>query len=282
MLKMPRPMSEELITFRSLNVRMNLSGDDQWKYSCQEKGYEGELKFDLLTDNLESECLILNGLRLEVNDGEFQIDTLIMFQRIFHLIDVKNYEGEYYYKEGKLYNHVNDKTLKDPLLQLKRCETLFQQLLQQLGCNLPIEAYLVYINPELTLFQAPRHYPIVHPTQVNRLMKKLNKMSSKLNSHHEKLADKLISLHLPKSSNAKYPVYTYGQMKKGFMCCICWSLATSFRHTKLVCDDCGAEEHIHMAILRMVAEINLLFPDQKITVNLVYEWCNGVVSKKND
>lgn len=281
MLRMPRPVPEELITFRSLNARLELSGDDQWKYWCLEKGFEGEAKFDQMMEKLQSPCYVINGLLLKFGDSEFQIDSMIMFQHVIHLIDVKNFEGDLYYEEGKLFNHANDKPMKDPLIQLKRCETLFNQLLHSLGYKkMQVEAYLVYINPDFTLLQAPRTYPIVHPTQVNGLMKKLNKIPSQLNSKHEKLANQLISLHLPKSTNAKYPAYSYDIMKKGMMCCQCHSLKTNFRHTKVFCDTCGEEENVHLAILRMVAEIRLLFPDRRITVNLVYEWCNGLVSKK--
>ncbi|MDQ1143209.1 hypothetical protein QE429_000036 [Bacillus sp. SORGH_AS 510] len=41
----------------------------------------------------------------------------------------------------------------------------------------------------------------------------------------------------------------------------------------MVCDVCGHEDTLEAAVLRAVAELKLLFPERKITSNLVYEWC---------
>lgn len=53
---------------------MKLTEDEKWYYLNQEKGYEGEVQFDLLTEKLQPNCLILNDLQLENNKSSFQID----------------------------------------------------------------------------------------------------------------------------------------------------------------------------------------------------------------
>ena len=276
---MQRPISKELITLRLLNARMVLSGHDKWNYLRLEKGLEGELQFDLLTDQLQNDCIIIKGLLLEVNSSEFQIDTTIIFQGVIHLFDVKNFEDDYYYENEKLY-YANGNIVTDPLPQLIRCESLFLRLLQNLGFHLRVESRLVFINPNFTLLQAPRDYPIIHPTQINRLMKKLNEIPSTLNRSHEKLAQRLKSLHKPVSSNMKLPVYKYEQLKKRIMCNSCYSLSTSVEGKFVVCNDCGHQETIDSAVLRSVREMMILFPEMKITTNGVYEWCGIVKSQK--
>ena len=47
-----------------------------------------------------------------------------------------------------------------------------------------------------------------------------------------------------------------------------------------MCEDCGCHEVIDHAVLRVVEEIKLLFPNIKITTNVVHEWCKVVESKK--
>jgi len=54
----------------------------------------------------------------------------------------------------------------------------------------------------------------------------------------------------------------------------------SLRGNKLECNDCGCVEEVESAVIRSVEEIKLLFPDRKITTNLVQEWCGVVESKK--
>jgi hypothetical protein len=86
----PRTEREEIAILRSLNARMKLPDDDKRNYLNLKKGFEGEVKFDSLTEKLDCDCLILNDLLLEVNKSKFQIDTVVI-QDTLYLFDVKNY-----------------------------------------------------------------------------------------------------------------------------------------------------------------------------------------------
>ncbi|MDR7002019.1 nuclease-related domain-containing protein [Neobacillus niacini] len=279
MLYKPRLLPIDLIKMRSLNARMNLTPTERKYYLNREKGFEGEVMFDILTEKLESDCLILNDLLFEFNNTEFQIDTSMIFQNTIILFDVKNYEGDYYIATDRFYTKSSEE-ISNPLLQLERSHSLFRQLLKSIGFQMPVEASLVFINPSFTLYQAPLDKPIIFPTQVNHLMKKLNCIPSKLNYRHTKIAEKLVSLHKTKSRNANLPDYEYGKLEKGFICGSCHSLSISVDEKKLVCENCGAEETINAAIVRNVRELMFLFPDLKITTNLVQDWCKVIESKK--
>ena len=95
-----RSESKELKIMRSLNIRSNLSSKEKKYYFKLEKGFQGELMFDLLTEKLQSDMLVLNDLCLEVNDTVFQIDTLIIAQDMIYPFEVKNCSGDYYYDTG--------------------------------------------------------------------------------------------------------------------------------------------------------------------------------------
>ncbi|MED1472617.1 nuclease-related domain-containing protein [Bacillus salipaludis] len=275
----PRPVPIDLIKMRSLHARMNLTPTERKYYLNREKGFEGEVMFDKLTEKLESNCLILNDLLFELNNTEFQIDTTIIFQNTISLFDVKNYEGDYYMTSDRFYTK-SDEEISNPLLQLERSQSLFRQLLKSIGYQMPVEASVVFINPEFTLYQTPLDKPIIFPTQVNRLMKNLNSVRSKLNDRHTKLAEKLVSLHKTESRNTKMPAYEYGQLEKAMLCGSCHSPSFTVGEKKVVCGICGAEESIDSAILRTVRELMILFPDLKITTNLVQDWCRVIMSKK--
>jgi Nuclease-related domain len=279
MLLKPRPVPTELIILRSLNTRMFLTAKEKLHYSNLEKGYEGEVLFDQLIEKLQSEMLVLNDLFLEVNKSVFQIDTLTIAQESIYLIDVKNYEGDYYYESDTFYTQSGE-DLKNPLHQLQRCETLLRQLLQNHGYKFPIKSYLVFINPEFTLYQAPRNLPIIYPTQVNRFLKKLKKEPAKLSTRHTKLADLLIAAHQIKSPYPWLPAYEYSQLKKGITCTSCHSFTITAGERKIVCAECGCQEEVSSAVLRLVQELKLLFPDIKITTNTVHEWFKVIESKK--
>ncbi|MBU8916699.1 NERD domain-containing protein [Bacillus sp. FJAT-29953] len=283
----PRTVSEELLILGVLNSRMTLSDGDRHRYLRLKKGYEGEIMFDKLTEQLRCESIILNDLLFTVNNQTFQIDSLIIVPGQIYLYEVKNNEGNYFYELGPESEPESDRLYKlpkteytNPLYQLIRSESLLRQLLQTLGVNLPIEAKVIFINPKFTLYQAPLTKPFIFPTQVSSYLEKLDKSPLKLNDYHKRLADKLVSLHIKKSPYTQLPPYRYDQLRKGHTCKICNSFSISVEGKNCICLDCGHEELVRDAVLRCVREIKLLFPRMKITTNIVYEWCGVVESKK--
>ncbi|PFN79515.1 nuclease [Bacillus sp. AFS076308] len=278
----PRSVPEDLKALRILNNRMDLTSEQQKYYLYKEKGFEGEVQFDLLTEQLQSDCLILNDLNLEINNTSFQLDTSIIFQETFYFFEVKNYEGDYCYREERFETNFG-KIIKNPLDQIKRSNSLLLQLFQNLGFSQSIDACVVFVNPEFFLYQAPMDKPIFYPPQLKQLMRKLDNEPSKLTYRHKKIADKLISLHQVKSpySNLNIPAYNYNQLRRDITCSVCHSFSCSVSSGIVVCDDCGHVESVESAVLRCVEEIRLLFPSMRITTNGVFEWCGIIDSRKS-
>jgi hypothetical protein len=280
MLLKSRTESNELLGLRYLNIRMDLPTKDKFHYLNLGKGYEGERRFDLLVEGLAEERYIINDLLLEVNNSYFQIDTLIISQGAIHLLEIKNYQGDFYLESDKLYAMANNREYKNPVDQLKRSTALFHQLLRDLKQSYLIESVAIFNNPEFTLYQAPMNYPIILPTQLNRFLRDLNGTPSKLNDGHKKLAQKLISLHQTHNPFTVLPNYSYGQLKPGVYCKNCFSFSIPLKNNKFVCDNCGCHEEIAPAVLRNVEEFRLLFPEKKITSKDIKEWCNADLSTK--
>src|SRR4051812_24237020 len=97
-----RFVSGELLFLRILNRRMALTVEEHQNYLNLEKGFKGETHFDELTERLQSPCIILNDLLLEVNGSKFQIDTTIILQGAIYPIEIKNYEGDFIYTPDRL------------------------------------------------------------------------------------------------------------------------------------------------------------------------------------
>jgi hypothetical protein len=273
--------SESLIlkVLRILNKRMKLTEDDQRYYLNQEKGFQGEIQFDALTEKLQRSCHILNDLQLESNKSNFQLDSSLIFQENYSLFEVKNYEGEYVYG-AEYFKTIGGRDIQNPLDQVKRSKLLLSNLLQSLGSKLTVEAYVIFINPRFTLYQTPPDLPFVLPTQLDTFMKKLDQKPSRLNQSHKNIADKLISLHQTVPPYTQLPAYEYETIKKGMTCCKCDSFDVTIVGKKLICDKCGCIELVTVAVMRNVEEFKLLFPEQKITTNVIHEWCGVVNSRK--
>ncbi|MDN3019828.1 nuclease-related domain-containing protein [Paenibacillus sp. BSR1-1] len=110
----PRIESLELLILRILNTRMELTEDERQHYLNLEKGYEGKVQFDLLTEKVQSQSFILNDLQLETGNKKFQIDSALIFQQPIYLFEVKNYQGNFVFKRDRL-ETLNGKVYQNPL-----------------------------------------------------------------------------------------------------------------------------------------------------------------------
>ncbi|THE09442.1 NERD domain-containing protein [Bacillus timonensis] len=276
-----RTLPNELTPLRSIRARQKVTEKIENQVHILEKGFIGETWFDQQLENLSLDCLIINDLLLETNNTHYQIDSLLIFRRKIHLFEVKNYEGDYVVNGDRWQSLSSGKEIKNPLLQLTRSESLFRQLLQQLGSNFTVESHLVFINPEFYLYQASPNLPIIFPSQLTRFLNNLRSQSSSLVEKHHALAKKLLSLHIKKSPFSLQPQYSFGEMEKGILCGLCWSgfMKCGNQH-KLTCPNCGCWEDKELAVTRSIEEFEQLFPNIKITVSTIFEWCNVIKSKK--
>ncbi|MDP4085012.1 MAG: hypothetical protein Q8934_10425 [Bacillota bacterium] len=143
-----------------------------------------------------------------------------------------------------------------------------------------IEPYLVFINPEFTLYQVPLNSPIIFPTQLNRFINKLKRKSFKQKDRNIKLAEHLVAHHIKDSPYMQIPTYSYDQLEKGMTCASCNSMIDEGQDMLISCNKCGSSEDLDSAILRTIEEYRFLFPKKKITTNNIYEWCKIVKLKK--
>ncbi len=173
----------ELKILRSLNSRMDLSAKDKHHYHNLEKGYKGELIFDEWLTAISNERLVLNDLLFELNNTICQIDSIVIKTKSIYLFEVKNYEGDYFIEDDRWYS-LPKSEINDPLLQLKRTESLIRRLCQDIGCKASIESFLVFVNPDFHLYQAPLHLPIIFPGQLNRFINNEKKKPSKITETH--------------------------------------------------------------------------------------------------
>ncbi|WP_404469231.1 nuclease-related domain-containing protein [Sutcliffiella horikoshii] len=286
MLVKSRTESVEMQLYQSLNARMTLLEKEKQYLWNMEKGYEGECRFDALTEKLEG-CnhLILNDLLLKHNNTTFQIDSLIVTPRNAYLFEVKNFEEDYIYDSRTDQLHVKatskDYEVTNPLNQLNRCNSLLRLFFQSYGFHLPIIASVVFINSEFTLYQSPPDKPFIHPAQINRYLKGLQKdSSSKLTTMHTALAEKLTSLHIVDSPFKTLPEYSYDQVGKGLVCARCVSLSVAVEGRTARCVRCDRMETLEEIVLRHVGEFRMLFPDRLVSTKNIYEWCRQIESQK--
>lgn len=278
MIKKTRKETVELRVGSILQHRMELPKKDQQYYESLKKGYAGESEFDTWLEQLNAPCIILNDLLLEHNHTFFQVDSLIISDQKIYLFEVKNFEGNFYIENDQWYSSRHNE-VKNPLLQMKRTELLLRQFLHRLKWNLPIESYLIFVNPTFFLYQAPRDLPALFYYQIPRFFSRLNKSLSQYSPKLDDLADQIISRNITNPFSPQILNYTYEQLKKGIICPECGEALLLVGEKALSCRTCHLVESIEIGVLRSLDEYRLLFPERKITNVGVMDWCQVIQSQ---
>lgn len=280
----PRVESLELLTLRYLSPRKTFSEKEQQYYIGLEKGFVGEKKFDGLCETFLSEWTFLTNLLLDSNHSFFQIDSLGLIQEGWlHLFDVKNFEGDIIVK-GDNWLFPSGSELKNPLHQLNRCEVLLKRFLRERGIPMQIKPYLILINPNFTLYNAPVDPRIVFPTQLNSFLSKLQSIKPTFSTQKShQLIDLLLTSNHPSYPNSLLPPYHYDELTKGIFCINCLTPMKNRypeERGRVYCPGCQSVEENEEAMLRAIKEFKQLFPSRRITTSEVYNWCNGAIGMK--
>ncbi|GAE93508.1 hypothetical protein JCM21714_2594 [Gracilibacillus boraciitolerans JCM 21714] len=249
----------ELTIFDALYLRIHFSRKEELYHNNLKLGYEGELRFEQsLEKSLKESFYVLSDMRFEFGTTSFQLDSLILTGEEMILLDIKNHPGDYKFSENRWFKMPN-KEISNPLLQLKRNETLMRQLMEHLHQRLTVESYNVFNHPEFTLYQAPLSKHFIFPTQIPRFISSLNERQP-AHSSQLKLAHQLISIDIGPYPQPQIPKYQYTLLKKGLRCKECHSLSMKTEGRRAVCLKCHNHEHVHDAILRNIHEFQQLFP----------------------
>jgi hypothetical protein len=251
-----RIKSKELRIYRSLDTRKTLNSKEKQHYAGLEKGFAGEKIFDEWLAPVVNDRILLPDMQFMPNNNFFQGDSILITSKPIYLFEVKNYEGDHVFEGDNLYR--TDGTIaKNPLLQLKRNETLLQSILKKLGYNIPIIPFAIFVNPRFHLYNAPRDLPIVYSSQQERFIDKLKQIPSILKKDHTQLSNQLIANTIPENPYAQIPEYQYEELRKGITCPTCGEFYLDY-YRVLLCKQCEGSENAISAILRSLAEYKTL------------------------
>lgn len=274
----------KLLILDYLKNRIKFSQENWNEYQNQVKGYQdGECFFDTLTVTLSNDCLVLNDLPLAIGSTDFQIDALIITAQEILLYEVKNYGGEYTYNDGFLVSIPSGKSFHSPTERINRHTSLLQSLLETHQMDLPIKSFVAFVHPEFMLYDVENIQKILLRATLPKHFRKLTGQLEPLSEKHFLLAKTLCELSAQTKPYLNgIPDYTYEECKKGIICLGCEQFIPEIElNSKFyTCKACGHKERISTLISRHVLEFKYLFPDKKLTVPAIYDWCGGLCSEK--
>ena len=275
-----RTQPELLTILKCLDKRMPLAVKNKQHIISMEKGYEGEKAFDsLLGETVQAEVLVLNDLLLSISDQSVQIDALVITAETAYLYEIKNYKGDYQMKDRQLLT-LTGKEIGNPLTQLSRTTSLVRQLFQQWHTELSVVGSVIYVNPTFTLYHASPKDPLILPNQIQAHFSKLDSQHVALNRNHRYLAERLLSQHRNDANfHQLIPEYGYQNLRLGVTCRECGSFDIQLNQRMSYCRKCKYSCSTDDMILEQIKEFKLLFPQEKLTTKVVYDWCSESISK---
>lgn len=260
-----------LCVYEALAKRMKLGAGDQYYLLNRDGGFRGECGLDVLTDALDSRCLVLNDLQLRHDGSSIQIDTLVICPDKLVVYETKNHKGDHLW--GPLtFRKPSGATMENPSFQLKRTMARLEVLLTDLKIVMPIEGFVVFINPEFNLLSDQKIEEYLLHGQIPRHFQNF-RVRGAIGPDQQRLADSLIRMHNPRFYAEELPAIDYGKLRKELFCLDCGSAVRLDGIKSVYCPVCKKRGRTTKTILYNIEEFRLLFPDAKVTTPRMAEWC---------
>lgn len=278
-MKLLRPTTELLI-YDSLFTRKQLSPQENHRYIQLQKGYEGEKRLEKLFQkgNYNKIAALFSNL-YEYDAREFQIDCTLITSDAIYLLEVKNYAGNFTMRNNNLYYLETNREITNPLNQLKRTELLFKNMLADLKINIQVRSFIVFVNETFVLYNASENLPIVLPPQVERFFQKINQNVYTLTEQTSKITKILMQQHKSTSNFERRPIYDILDCRRGLFCMHCHAKLKRAGRQTFKCKQCNKKSIADKAVLYAIAQFHLLFPEKKITIGDLLDWCGHMVSE---
>lgn len=268
-----------LLIYESLRNRVTFSLEDKITFRNLVSGYEGEKIFSsYLFEKLHANYVVLYDVLFDENGTVTQVDCFIFLPSKVVIVEVKNFQGEFSLQNEQFISLFTNKVYQNPLHQLKRTEINFRQLLHKAKVDSPIETYVVFVNNNFTLFMEKNKHVIL-PTQIDSFFAYLNQEKSTLSATQLNLVEQVKRYHSSRNPMERFPIYNQDTIQNGITCYRCGSWMTRFRY-HFYCNDCKLKESLNSAVLRSITEFHLLFPNEKITSQVIWDWTARIISRK--
>lgn len=274
----PRKPDIELLFFRALSIRTTLDQQDEAKLNRLEKGYEGELAYDEIYDQVINHLYTFRNIYLKVEDSILQIDSLIVTDKGLIVHEIKNFQGQY-----EIIN--NNWTIRqaplssDPVIQLKRTANKLHSLNYLYQENMSIIGKLIFTNIEF-YFDSQDKELLNQMVMRNQLRRYFHEL--KMNSSTEKATN---FANYITNNIVDNPFFNrtadLSSIKKGVYCLKCHSFNLEKSRVHFICKDCHNKDTIHTILLKSISDYHALFHKDSIRLSQLYDFINQVVSRRS-
>src|SRR5699024_10435861 len=259
-----------------LGKRAALSGKEKRNLERYRSGYEGEMEYDRVLDEVGHESMyVFRDIWLGIGDSKVQLDALIVADNLLIVNEIKNYSGNYSYEDG-VWKVRNQQISEDPVRQISTAANKLLRLRYESGLQFEVQKEIVFVNP----------YMIFGPTDYKNgdLFVMRNRLKQYFRNFHnntfgrsakvlaEEVARRIISPPHPA------PSADISRLKLGLNCYKCQSFDVSKKRFWYECRQCGYTEPFERLVVRSAIEFSVLFPAERVTCRAIHEFLGKSVN----
>lgn len=271
-----RKPSEELLYYRALKNREGLTEDEHYKLIRLESGYEGELTYDEIFENIIKHLPVFRDIYLKIDGSVVQCDALIVHDDGYVLHEIKNYNGEYSYN-GDQWLLRGKEISEDPIIQLERTRKKFIKLQYTNKIQLDIEGKVIFTHSDFSLVttNTTRTEKVILRNNLKRNLVELKNLTY---SDYSQEKVEIISKAIIKNPYFK-EVANIESIKKGVYCRYCSNSDLKKLKYHFKCNNCSSMDTIHTITLQALSDYNALFRNHPFSKEQIYSFLDGLVSR---
>ena len=259
-----------------LGKRAALDGREKRSLDRYRSGYEGELEYDRVFDEVGHEPMyVFRDIWLGIGDSKVQLDALIVADNLLIVNEIKNYSGHYFYENG-IWKVRNQQISEDPVSQISTAANKLLRLRYESGIQFEVQKEIVFVNPYMIL--GPTDYKNVELFVMrNRLKQSFRNFHNNTFGRPAKVLAEEVARRIISPPHTA-PSADISRLKLGMNCYRCQSFEVSKKRFWSECRECGYTEPFERLVVRSAIEFSVLLPDEKVTCRGIHEFLGKSVN----
>lgn len=267
------------LQLKTLMQRTQLDDTKKMELERLDNGFHGENSFDdLIESYVQAHDLIhIKDLLFEYDEGkkEVQIDNIVVANDVCYIFEVKKYQfnlviddrGFFYYENGKEFSMLNT--------QVEKQKGEVRQLLADIGYPMPIHHFIVFMNPDRTVFGLQRKHNVLTRAILEDFFEQKMRPNRK---DYSFFVSAINERRLKISKHATFFKIDLDLLKKGVYCTACDNRMRRTSNYYYTCHGCNLRIRTLDAVKLLIRDLRLLNPEHKIDSGIISRLSGGEIS----
>lgn len=214
---------------------------------------------------------------MEIDGVVSQYDVLLINDDGVVVNEVKNYSGDYLYKDGNWYKS-NYQLSEDPLVQIKRSSNKIIKISKNEHLSMKVDSKVTFVNDDFYLESDDEKVwkQICIRSNINRYLCSNNygQIGKTAKVYSESIKKFIVANPYFK------PKVNMNSLKVGLYCSRCYGLNLLKLRFHFKCENCGSLESSESHILRSISDYKFLFYGQPMTKKGLMRLIDNQVSER--